>query len=187
MDKKDIYEHLAKIYLDASSKKKKKRKSYPNFVKSVYIILAVFVIVLSVILTSPSFQKSRFDSEVALVVLPEAAKINFNFDPAKKEIYTIALNGLNLARFNSLGFSIKKKSYKDVISLRVELINSFKERSEIYLRNIAHKWQDHKINFSDFKHINDWSKVTGISFVVEEWNSSGKEGVVYIDNVRLLR
>lgn len=186
MEKKDIYEHLAKIYLDASSKKKKK-KSFRNLIKGIYIILGVFVISLSVILASPSFPKKHFSSEITLVILPEAAKINFNFDSAKKEIYTIALNGLNLDKFNSLGFSIKKKNYKDVISLRVELINSFKERSEIYLRNIAHKWQDYKINFSDFKHINDWSRVTGISFVVEEWNSSGKEGVVYIDNVRLLR
>ena len=44
-----------------------------------------------------------------------------------------------------------------IISLRVEFTNAFRERSEVYLRNIPHKWQTYKINLTDFKEIMDWS------------------------------
>lgn len=187
MDKKDIYEHLANIYLDASSKRKKKKKLYPKFFKNAYVI-AIALIACVIVFLSVNFPKnSPFHSEVALVLLPDAAKINFNFDPAKKEIYSLNLNKLNLTTFEAIGFSIKKKNYKDVISLRVEFVSSFKEKSEVYLANIPYKWKDYKISFSDFKHIADWSKIAYLSFSVEEWNTREKEGVVYIDNVRLLR
>ena len=42
MDKKDIYEHLAKIYLDASSNKKKKSAAQPRIFKNTCRIYAFF-------------------------------------------------------------------------------------------------------------------------------------------------
>ena len=52
MDKRDIYEHLANIYLDASSSKKKKNKKKHKFNRyiltgSVVVILLGFVSVVS--------------------------------------------------------------------------------------------------------------------------------------------
>jgi hypothetical protein len=187
MDKKDIYEHLAKIYLDASSKKKKRNKAYPKLFQNLFIVSIFVVIGLTTTLFSSSSKKQALNSETALVLQNDPAKINFNFDPAKKEIYSLNLNRLNVSRSKALGFSVRNISPKDKITLRVEFTNAFKERSEVYLRDIPSRWQDFKINLSEFKNITDWSEMTLIAFSVEEWNAAQKKGVVYIDNVRLLK
>lgn len=187
MDKREIYEHLARIYLDASSKKRKRSQVYPQVFKNLFLISLLFIFALSASLFL-AFQKNKpVPSEISLVLLPDAAKINFHFDPAKKEIYTFSLNRLDLSRFRALGFSVKKADFQNLISLRVEFTNAFKERSEVYFKDIPHKWQDYKITLSDFKGISDWSEILSLSFAIEEWNVKEKRGVVYIDNVRLLR
>ena len=187
MDKKDIYEHLAKIYLDASSKKKKRNKAYPKLFKNLFIVSIFLMVGLSTTLFSSTFKKQGLHSETALALQNDPAKINFNFDPAKKEIYSINLNRLNVAHIRTLAFSVRSMNPKDKISLRVEFTNAFKEKSEIYVRNIPSKWQDFKIDLNEFKNINDWSEVVNLAFSVEEWNTSAKKGVVYIDNVRLIK
>lgn len=187
MDKKDIYEHLAKIYLDASSKRKKKRKGYPNFLKNIFLAGLVLVFVVSVSLLA-SFEKDRpYNSHTLLVLSPGVIKINFDFNPAKKEIYCLDLNNLNLNKYKTLGFALKKQNYNDNISLRVEFITAFKEKAEVYLKDIPHKWQEYKINLSQFKGISDWSELDRLAFIVEEWNAKEKKGLVYIDNVRVIK
>ncbi len=188
MDKKDIYEHLAKIYLDASSKTKRKKKSKVHAFLWRNIILASVVIIVALGFTLRGlFSKSRPDtSEISLVLAHEAVKINFNFDPAKKESYTLDLNKQNISRFKALGFSIRKVNPKDTLSLRVEFTNSFKERSEVYIRDISSRWSDHRIDLVSFRNITDWSSMNSVSFIVEAWNAGEKHGVLYIDNIRLL-
>lgn len=187
MDKKDIYEHLAKIYLDASSGKNKKPRNYQKVFRNLFLISVVFICAFGFVLFTNSHKIKPFDSEVALVLLPDAAKINFHFDPARKEVYALNLNRLNLTRFSALGFSVKKANYGNTISLRVEFTTPFKEKSEIYFKDIPHRWQDFKIKLSEFKGISDWSEMSSLTFAIEEWNATEKRGVVYIDNVRLLR
>lgn len=189
MVKKDIYEHLADIYWDASANKKiKKAKKYPKKFKAIFFISITAILLLSVSLfTSLKGKNILLNSEVALVVSPEAVKINFHFDPARKETYTIDLNKLNLQRFNTLAFSARRADFKDNIALRIEFTNAFKERAAVYLKDIPHRWHDYKISFSEFKNISHWSNMTGLAFIIEEWNVREKRGVVYLDNVRFLR
>lgn len=187
MDKKDIYEHLAKIYLDASSKKKKKNQENLGWRILFFISLAV---ILSLIV--PSFINTRQNKfskscRVALVLHPDIAKINFNFDPAKKEIFSIDLKQLNLSRYKSLQFSIKKDNYKDNLCLKVEFTNKFKEKSSVYLRSISNKWQEFKIAFSDFKNITNWSNMSELSFIIEEWNVKDKKDIVYVDDIKVTK
>lgn len=186
MDKKDIYEHLAKIYLDASSKKKNNYKKQLIF-KNLFFISIVFVLGLGVFLFAALAKHKAPASELALVLCPEPVKINFHFDPVKKEIYSVALNNLDLSKYKTLAFAVKKVNYRNNISLRIEFNSLFKEKSEIYIRDIPDKWFDYKINFWDFKSISDWSSMSNVSFVVEEWNVVDKKGIVYIDNIRFLR
>lgn len=187
MDKKDIYEHLAKIYLDASSKRKGKDNAYPKIFKYLFYVSILFVFGLSGVLLA-TYQKNRpLNSEVALVFLSGASKINYHFNPAKKEMYSLSLNKLDLTKFKELGFALRRTNFEDNISLRVEFTNAFNETSETYLSDIPHKWQEYKIKLSKFKNISDWSEMTGLSFIIEEWNTKEKKGEVYIDNVRLLK
>lgn len=187
MDKKDIYEHLAKIYLDASSNKKKKLSARPRLFKNLFIISIVFIIALSAVSLKIFRKNMASNSEIALVLLTSASKINFHFDPAKKEIFSLNMNRLNLTRYKALGFAVKKANYQDNISLRVEFTNAFKEKSEVYFKDIPHRWHDYRINLSEFKNVSDWSEMTNLLFTIEEWNVKEKKGVVFIDNVRLLK
>jgi hypothetical protein len=187
MDKKEIYEHLAKIYLDASSKKKKRTKTHLKLYNNLFVIGLVLLVSTGSAFIYFSPKAKGLPSETALFILYDPAKINFNFNPVKKESFTINLNRLNLNRFKALAFSLKNTDKKDRVSLRIEFTNSFKERSEIYVKNIPEKWQDFKISLLDFKNIADWSEMKSVSFSVEEWNACKERGILYIDNVRFLK
>ena len=187
MDKKDIYEHLAKIYLDASSTKKKKNRIYSKIFKNLFLISLVPVFGLTTVFLSHLRHPKAHNSQVALFLAPEPLKINFNFNPAKKEILTLDLNRLNLNAYKKMSFSVKKIGISNTIALRVEFISAYKERSEVYLKNIPSKWQEYTFSLADFKNITDWSETKSLSFTVEEWNTKENKGVVYIDNVRVLK
>lgn len=189
MDKKEIYEHLANIYLDASSSKKNRRKKkYSKIIGfSAAIFLVPALVVVGVLSSSRMASRNRLPSEIALIFSSDPAKINFNFNPAKKETYSIELNRLDLAKYKVLGFSARKINLKNNVALRIELTNVFKEKSEVYFTDIPYGWQDYRIDFAKFKNISDWSEMSGLSFTVEEWNTQEKNGVVLIDNVRVLR
>jgi len=202
MEKKDIYKHLADIYLDASSKKKKNKSAQPYlkiFKNLFFISITIILFLTTLLIFTFSTNKNKYvftnlqggrpiSSEFALVLQPDIVRINFNFDPVKEEIYSVNLNGLDLVKFKALGFSARKANYQDNIILKVEFTNIFKKRSEIYLNDIpAYKWRDYKIGFGEFKDINDWSSMLSLALIVEEWNTKDKKGVVYIDNIRFLR
>jgi hypothetical protein len=188
MDKKDIYDHLAKIYLDASSKTKRKKKNKLSaFLWRNILFASIVVIALSLFVLHAVFSKnSSNSSEISLVMAHDAVKINFNFDPAKKEAYSLNLNKQNLSRFKALSFSARKVDPKDTITLRIEFTNSFKERAEVYVRDVPARWHDYTLDFLQFRNITDWSSMSNLSFIVEAWNASDKHGVLYIDNIRLI-
>lgn len=186
MDKRDIYEHLARIYLDASSKKKKRVILEPRVVKSIVVASVIVVVGITGILIYQSRGKEVFGSEVSLVLATNVLRLNFNFDPAEKEVYTLDLKNLDVSRYKKLTFSVKKAKRNDTISLRVEFNNAFNEKGVVYLKNIPYQWKEYTIDLSEFSGISDWSDMTGILFAIEEWNVRDTQGVVYIDDVRLI-
>ena len=187
MEKKDIYEHLAKIYLDASLKRKSKTKERTKLFKNLFVTSVAVTFVMGVFLIFNLFHNKGLFSQTALVLQPNAVKLNFHFDPAKKEQYSISLNNLNLNTYKTLAFSAKKINYKDNIPLRIEFSNTFRESSEFYLKNIPLKWQEFKIDLAKFKKVRNWSDMLSLDFAVEEWNVKEKKGVVYLDNIRFIK
>jgi len=198
MDKKDIYEHLAKIYLDASLKRKNKTSKSPTFKNLFFISIAAIFLLSASLIASLTKNKAisltklennqQPNSELALLLQPNIVKINFDFDPAKEENFSLDLSKLNLSRFKALGFSLRKARFEDSVVFKVVFTNALKEKSEILLANIpAFKWQDFKIKLIDFKNITDWSQMSALSFVIEELNVREKKGIAYIDNIRLLK
>lgn len=192
MDKKDIYEHLAKIYLDSSKKHKKKKKKHSDIFAARNILAAALVatIISSLLFIKtilPTSKRQRIVQSIALVIQPDAVKINYNFSSAKKEIYTLQLKGLNLSEYKQLAFSAKILEAHEPVSLRIELVNSFQEKSEVYVKDIATTWKELKIALSDFKKITNWSGTKELQFIVEEWNAKGKNNVIYIENIRFLK
>ncbi len=190
MNKKEIYEHLANIYLDASSKSSKKKHKLRSYAKSIQSLIVIgFVLILGI---SSSFVYSKISgrnspSQIALFLYQDSAKLNFNFNPAKKETFSLNLNQLNLSRYKTLAFSVRKTNPKDIISLRVEFTNRFNVKSEYYVKDISAKWIDQKIDLLRFTKLNDWRQMKTLAFSVEEWNAREKTGIVYLDNIRVLK
>lgn len=187
MQRKDIYEHLAEIYLNSSPRRHKKKPLKVTKIFPVVFVSGIFFFSALIVFSAINFRKNKsLKSTTTLILQPNIIKLKFNFDPAKKEVYAMALNKLDLMKFTTLGFSTKKESLKDSLSLRVEFTNAFKEKSALYIKDISNKWQELKIKLSEFKQISDWSDMTQLSFIIEEWNAGEKAGVVYLDNIALL-
>ena len=190
MNKKEIYEHLANIYLDASSKSSKKKhglNSYPKTVRGLILVGLVMVLGSGSYTIYSHIQNRNQPSQVSLFLYQDTARINFNFNPAKKESFSLNLKQLNFSRYKALAFSVRKTNPKDIISLRVEFTNSFNERSEIYIRDISHKWTDYKIDLGRFSRMEYWTQMKELAFNIEEWNAREKTGIVYLDNIRILK
>lgn len=192
MEKKDIYEHLAKIYLDAPLRRPQvvapsSRKIPKNIVISmgILLIIALAAVIFSVAVMVREKKSVVRDSQISHLLLTDAVKVKYRFDPSKKEVYSFNLNGLNLAQYKTLEFSLKKSDRADKLALRVEFTNIFNEKSESYLKDIPARWQRYSINLLDFMAITDWSQMQSLSFIAEEWNVTGNQGSFYIDNVAL--
>jgi len=188
MEKQDIYEHLAEIYLDASLTKKKKPRGWT--IKSIAGWAAAAVVIGLVFLTFSVPHKKPPVSENALLLSSNnPVKINYNFTPGSKELSSLFLNNLNLHTFKSLAFAARSDAPSGSMpAIAVEIENKTGEKTLVYVRDAGRKWQQYVIPFSDFKPaISDWTQVKSLSFIVEEWNSPRKKGVVYIDNIRFLR
>ncbi|MDP2928063.1 MAG: hypothetical protein Q8N80_04635 [Candidatus Omnitrophota bacterium] len=190
MNKKEIYEHLANIYLDASFKSSKKRskiRSYPQAVQGLMLVGAILVLGLGSFATYSHLHNRNQPGQIALFLYQDTVKINFNFDAATKEIFFLNLKQLNLSNYKTLAFTVRKTNPKDIISLRVEFTNRFNERSEIYIKDISNKWIDHKINLSRFGRMEYWTQMKELAFSIEKWNAREKSGIVYLDNIRILK
>ncbi|MDD5561244.1 MAG: hypothetical protein PHT50_03830 [Candidatus Omnitrophica bacterium] len=190
MDKKEIYEHLANIYLDASSKsskKKRKSKAYPKPIRNLILVGLLLVLGLGSGIAYSNLNYRNHNSQITLLLFQDSAKLNFNFDPAKKETFSLDLKQLTLSKYKSLAFSLRKDNPKANFALRVEFINRFNEKSEVYIKDISAKWRNHQIDLSRFAKINDWDQMKTLSFSIEEWNSKEKSGILYIDNIKVVK
>ena len=110
MDKKEIYEHLANIYLDASLKstrKKRKLKSYSKPIRNLIIGACVVILALGSKIAYSNFNNYSKSAQIALFLYQDTAKLNFNFDPAKKETFSLDLKQLSLAKYKSLAFALR--------------------------------------------------------------------------------
>jgi len=190
MDKKEIYEHLANIYLDASSKsskKKRKSKSYPKPIRNLFLVGFLLILGLGSGIAYSSLIYRNNNSQIALFLFQDTAKLNFNFDPAKKETFSLNLKQLNLSKYKTLSFAARKANPKDIIALKIEFLNRFNETAEVYVKDISSKWTNHEIALSRFAKINDWEQMKLLAFSVEEWNAKEKSGIIYIDNIKVVK
>jgi hypothetical protein len=189
MEKTDIYEHLAHIYLDTPLRKKNNSKNQPPQVskKYIYISLAIIAGLSILLLLAIQVKRKPLNTQNSSVLLPDAVKINFRFDTGKKEIYSLNLKKMDLSKFKSLAFFLKKANNRDSISIRVEFTNAFKEKGEIYLKDIAKNWKLYKLGLEEFSGITDWTEMQDLSFIIEEWNAQDKDGAIYIEGVTLFK
>lgn len=195
MEKKEIYDYLAKIYLDDNKRvpKEKKRNSSKKYwlFLIIAIVLSFCVLFYYFILRYPvSSHKAKLQS-LYLATGNELIKIKYNFSEdstLRKESYTITSPGLNVQNFHHLKFLSRRLKNEGSLNLRVEIENSLKEVAFCYITGLSNKWKEFTITLrDDFKEISRWDNIKRISFVAEEWNIENKEDTMYIDEIRFTR
>jgi hypothetical protein len=189
VEKNEVYDYLAKIYLDkqptAVTKDKKKNyildKKYPFFLITLIIAVSLYLLIVPVFKS----QTNRINS-LYLSTGNEVTEIKFDFTDSqlKKQGHSIEFPGLDVQKHKYLQLRMRRLKKYGALNLRVEIENALKEESSCYLTNISNKWLPYAIALSEFKGITQWGSIKRISFVVEEWNVENKDDCVYIDEIR---
>lgn len=193
MEKNEVYDYLAKVYLDkqpsaaARPSEKKRPSSFRKY--ALFLLLPIIMLPsLYLFLRHPVRQRTPKGWSLQLNVGNELIKIRYDFTASdlKKEGYSIALADLNAQGFQELEFNARRRKDFGAAHLRVTLENNFRENAARYV-SMDSKWRRYKIKLSDFKEITAWDKLKNISFIVEEWNVADKDDCIYIDELRFTK
>ena len=192
MEKNEVYDYLAKIYLDkqpaAKTDKKLPARGF-NLWLLFLILISIGVFGIIFYFKSPKLFLKPKAYSLYVATGNELIKIKYNFASAttKKEGYTLTLSDLNAQGYSMLQFQARSLKKNESVKLKVELENSLKENSFVYIEGLTDSWKKFNIALPDFKEITHWDTLTRISFIVEEWNVVEKDDSVYIDDIRLTK
>ncbi len=195
--KEDIYNHLAKVYLNASSDKEREsrinkgRERLRILLRPLSIACICFLLISITIILWQRRASQSPQVKDEIVIGSRISKINFrseDLDSLSGKVITLNLNGINFLNYRFLGFSVRKSNYQDKLLMRVELIDTLGRKSRFYIDDIpAYKWKDYEIKLTDFQGVNDRAKICLLTFGAEDWKTYRKRAALYIDNIRLLK
>ena len=184
----DIYEHLAEVYLNSSRNKKKNHTYHKSLFKNLFkLSIIVIACLIAVLMVTIFGHKSIPKSQRILILEANTTRIDYDFNQVKKEAAIFDLKEMNLLGFRTLSFRARKANFQDDLHMSVEFISDFGEQSQIYIKQIPTRWQNFNVDLTEFKNISDWSNMRQLLFVLEDWNARTKKGVVYFDNVYVLK
>jgi hypothetical protein len=184
--KKDVYEHLAKTFLE-----KKSQKKFSNKQLWLFSILIVISCLLSILLLSLYLSK-KGDFSKSIFVIEDKTPIGIEYDFStmgnnKVRAISYNLNSIDLGDYRYLSLAARTQEKSDSqTALKVQVENSLREKDSRYISGINSEWRSFTIPLSDFAKIKDWSKVGSLTFLIEEWNTGIKKDKVYIDDVKFI-
>lgn len=184
--KVDVYEHLAKTFLDKNIKKKPSKKKIFVIVSSV--IFAAMLI--SFVGVSLFFKMETFSKSIIIIQDKAPLVIEYNFanigDPKTRSL-SYNLDNLDLSQYKSLSLSMRTKEVSSIGStIQVQIKNSVLEKDAVYISNINDTWQVFLIDLERFERIDDWSSIDSLTFVIDEWNVDNKVDSLIIDEVKFV-
>lgn len=191
MEKNEVYDYLARIYLDKQPKAREEKKGGLQRIGLPVFLIAAVILVLSsyfvwrypVRLVKPQAQSLQINAGSQLIKI----KYNFNNSDLKRQGHSLAFTDLDVSSFSVLEFQARHEIRHGPLNLRVEIESRRGEKAVCYVSGISGKWDGFKIKLSDFSGISEWSGLTRVSFVVEEWNALNKEDTVYLDEIHFSR
>ena len=187
MNRDDIYDHLAKVYLGKRERiEPKKPEPRPSAWLLINVVITVFVLT-SVVYGLTAFLTQRKDalkSRVIYALNNSPIRLSFAVGgdyPQVKDL-TIGMPRVDVSKFSRMNLSLKGQDGGNPGMLKVVLTNDKAERASYYLQGIKARWQDYSIPFDELD-LTDWKNLKEISFVIEAWNAEKQAGAVYIDNI----
>lgn len=188
MTRDEIYDHLAKVYLDkresVADVKPVPKKSRVGLV--INIVITAFVLV-SVVYGLTAFLTQRNDviqSRVIYSLNNSPIRLNFTLGGNLPQVkgLTLAMPEMDVAKFRRVNVSLKAVEGGNPGTIKLVLANRKEEKASYYLQGIRPRWQDYSVSFEDLN-LTDWKTLKDISFVVEAWNAERPAGAVLIDNI----
>ncbi|MBF0479233.1 MAG: hypothetical protein HQL26_07090 [Candidatus Omnitrophica bacterium] len=187
MDKDEIYDHLAQVYLgkrknSAQNNRRQKREFGAWLLINILITVLIFS---GVFYGLTAFLANRdLKSNVVYFLHNGSIRLAYDFtNPVvPSQIFTLNVRGVDANKFGSLKFSVRAKEGRPGI-VKVVVHNERGEEAYYYVQSVGAKWQEETIPLSQFRTISDWSTLKNVSFVLESWNVDDKRGSVLIDNL----
>ncbi|MBF0123309.1 MAG: hypothetical protein HQL21_07915 [Candidatus Omnitrophica bacterium] len=188
MTRDEIYDHLAKVYLDKRETVEKvvAKKAPPvswlviNIVITGFILASVFWGLTAFLTQRDDLLKSR------IIYTLNNSPIRLSYDvgsglPQVKQL-VIALSPVDAQKYHRINLSVRGADNGNPGILKIILTNAREEKAAYYLQGIKQRWQDYSISF-DQMNLTDWKTLRDISFVIEGWNATKPSGTVFIDNI----
>lgn len=187
MNRDEIYDHLAKVYLGKKNNVQEIKKKKLNTAWLVMNIAVTLLILASSFYGFTAFlNRQQFDLKNRVVFslnnnpIKVAYDLEYPFPPVKT--FSVAIPAKDISKFSKLNVSVRgmQEGYPGVVKLI--LTNQKNEQSTFFLQDIALDWQHLTIPLDKFR-LTDLTTVSELSFVLESWNVQNKKGVLLVDDI----
>ena len=134
--------------------------------------------------------KEGFDSVNRLGSKGFAMKLDYDVDSSNPAYngFWMLLPNLNGSNYDNLSFWIKGDSDDGYTTVfKTELKNAARQTGRYYVTNVTDQWQEVVVPLSDFKGLTDLTNLTEFVIVFEDRVASNKDGVIYIDDIKLTK
>jgi hypothetical protein len=187
MNRDEIYDHLAKVYLGKkNSVQETKKKKLSAAWLMMNIIITLFILVSSFYGFTAFLNRQQIDLKNRVVYslnnnpIRIAYNLDYPFPPVKT--FSLPIPSRDVSKFDKLNVSLRgmDEGYPGVVKL--VLSNQKNEKATYFIEDVGLGWQHLTIPLDKFK-MTDLTSVTDVAFVLESWNVQSKTGIVLIDDI----
>ncbi len=187
MNRDEIYDHLAQVYLGKKNSAKENKKKKLNAAWLMMNIVITLLILASSFYGFTAFlSRQQVDLKDRIVYSLNNNLIRITYDLgypyAPVKAFSLAIPSRDVSKFSKLNISIRgmEQGYPGVVKLI--LSNQKNEKAMYFLQDVGLNWQRLSVPLSKFN-LTDFTNVTDLSFVLESWNVQNKKGIVLVDEI----
>jgi hypothetical protein len=187
MNRDEIYDHLAKVYLGKkNSIQETKKKKINSAWLAMNIVITLLILASSFYGFTAFLNRQQIDLKNKVVFSLNNNPIRIVYDleypypPVKS--FSLSIPTKDISKFSKLNVSVRgmDAGYPGVVKLI--LTNQKNEKATYFLQDIGVDWQHISIPLEKFR-MTDFTTVTDLSFVLESWNVQSKKGTMLVDDI----
>jgi len=187
MNRDEIYDHLAQVYLGKRSKAEEQKKKQFHAWLTINIVITVIILASAFYgLTAFLNQKvSSFEKSILFFLHNGPSRMEYDFEdpfPPTKS-FSLSIPQMDVTKYSKINFAIRAKEEGSPGIVKIILKNQKDETAYRYIQGIDLKWKEYSIPFEEFKQITDWTNLTEVTFILESWNVDQKKGMILIGDV----
>ena len=187
MNRDEIYDHLAQVYLG------KRKEADVKHKKQYDVWLFINILIIIIVFASATYGLTAFltrkspdlRSHVLYTLHKGPIQIPYNFREESNPIkeFTLAVETIDATKYSKLAFRARAKEEGNPGIVKVVLRNTRNEVAYYYISGVDFDWKTYSIPFTEFKDITEWQGLVDISFVLESWNVEKDKGILLIEEI----